>query len=273
MKGGSLARRLIVAAWGIPLLIGAIWLGGWWTATLIAGIAFTAQYEYYLMQQAMGRYPLAEIGLVAGLAIVSLWQIGGMEALGWTIASLFLTMALAIMLTGRSHTDLLATFGGIVYPPLLGGSFLLIRNFEFPASTGLWLALGLLGAIWTCDTMAYAFGKWTGKHLLAPAISPGKTVEGFIWGVFGASLFSFTLWWFDLITWDLAIVLGFATGMIGQLGDLVESSLKREAGFKDSGSLLPGHGGALDRFDSLFAAAPVVAMYLSVRDQLFTLIR
>lgn len=273
MSKSALASRLIVAAWGIPLLLAGIWLGGWWTAALIAGISSIAQYEYYRMQEAMGRKPMAEIGLVAGLAIVLLWQIGGMEALGWTIASLYLTIALATMLTGRSHTDLIATFGGIAYPPLLGGSFLLIRNFEPTELSGFWLAMGLLGSIWICDTAAYAFGRWTGKHLLAPAISPGKTIEGFVWGFVGASIFCIVWWWLGFIAWDLAIMLAFSTGLIGQLGDLVESSLKREAGVKDSGTFLPGHGGALDRFDSLFAAAPVLAMYLSVRDHLYLLIR
>ncbi len=273
MTKSAIGKRLLVASWGIPLLVGLVWLGGWWTAGLIAGIACTAQYEYYLMQEALGRKPLIEVGLVAGLVIIALWQIGGMEALGWTIASLFLTLALAIMLTGRTHTDLLATFGGIAYPPLLGGSFLLVRNFELSSSGGLWLTFGLFGAIWTCDTAAYGFGRWTGKHLLAPSISPGKTVEGFVWGFIFATLFSVVWWWYGFINWDLAIVLAFATGLIGQLGDLVESALKRETGVKDAGTFLPGHGGALDRFDSFFAAAPVIAMYLSVRDQIFAFMR
>ncbi len=273
MSASPIGKRLLVAAWGIPLLLGLIWLGGWWTAALIAAIVLIAQFEYYALQEAMGRKPLTEVGLMAGLAVVALWQIGGMEALGWTLASLFLTIALAILLTGRTHSDLLATFGGIAYPPLLGGSFLLVRNFEPSSSSGFWLALGLFGSIWICDTAAYAFGRWTGKHYLAAAISPGKTVEGFVGGLVAASLFAVVWWRLGFIDWDMAIVLAFATGLIGQLGDLVESALKREAGVKDAGTFLPGHGGVLDRFDSLFAAAPALAMYLSVREQIFTLVK
>lgn len=262
-RGGVLGSRLIVAAWGIPLLLGLTWLGGWWTAALVAGIAAIAQYEYYRLMELQGRRPLVEVGLATGVVVVGLWQVAGMEALGWSLAALFLLLALAALMSGRTHADLLATFGGVCYPPLLGGSFLLLRGL---VGDGRMLAVGLWGVIWVCDTAAYAGGRMMGRHPLAPEISPKKSIEGFVWGLIGAILFAAIWWWAGFIPLDLAIALAFAAGLIGQLGDLMESSLKREAGVKDAGAFLPGHGGALDRFDSLFAAAPVVAMFLIVRD-------
>jgi len=265
MTKGGLGSRLIVAAWGIPLLLGLTWLGGWWTAALMAGVGLVAQYEYYQLMEAQGRKPLTKTGLVAGVVITIIWQIAGMEPLGWTLAVIFLLLALGTLLTERKHSDLLATFGGICYPPLLGGAFLLLRGYDDGGNAGRALAFGLWGAIWICDTAAFAGGKAFGKHPLMPAVSPKKTVEGFFSGLIGAGAFMAVWWGIGWIELDLALVVTFAAGLIGQLGDLIESSIKREAGVKDSGAFLPGHGGALDRFDSLFAAAPVVAMYLLVR--------
>jgi phosphatidate cytidylyltransferase len=271
MKGG-LASRLLVAAWGIPLVVGLTWLGGWWTTVLIAGIALIGQYEYYRMQIKLGRTPLVEVGLFAGVALIVMWQVGGMEAIGWSLAGLTLVLSLAVLLTNRKHADTLATLGGVVYPSLLIGSFLLIRGYSEGGLDGRLLAMALWGSLWICDTGAYFGGRLTGKHPLMPAVSPKKTVEGFLWGAFGAVLLCTFLWRFDFVPWDTALVLAIAAGIIGQLGDLVESAMKREADVKDSGVFLPGHGGALDRFDSLLAAAPVLAMYLTVRPYLLKLL-
>jgi len=266
MRKGGLGSRLLVAAWGIPLLVSLIWVGGWGTALMVAAISLVAQYEFYRLQRALGRNPLVELGLVSGAALIALWQLSGMEAIGWTLAAVYLLTLLAALMTNRSHSDALATLGGIIYPPLLGGSLLLLRAFDDGGEqAGFYLALGLIGAIWVCDTAAYAGGRAFGKHPLMPTVSPKKTVEGFLAGIVGTALFVGGWYLGGLIRFDLALVLLFAAGVIGQLGDLIESSLKREAGVKDSGALLPGHGGMLDRFDSLFAAAPATAMYLIVR--------
>ena len=191
-----------------------------------------------------------------------------MEALGWTLAALLLIFELLALYTDRRHSDVLASFGGVCYPPLLGGAFLLLRNYDAGGDEGRWLAIGLWGALWICDTAAYAGGAAFGRHPLAPQISPKKTVEGLIAGVVGTAAFM-TLWrLLGLIPTELAVAMVVAVGLIGQLGDLVESSIKREAGVKDSGTMLPGHGGALDRFDSLFAAAPALAMYLIIESYL-----
>jgi len=118
--------------------------------------------------------------------------------------------------------------------------------------------LAILVSVWGCDTFAYFFGKQFGKHRLFERVSPKKSMEGAVAGLFGAVLVFFLTRWVGLldIPTDLAIVSGLIVGIFGQMGDLVESWFKRDAGVKDSSNLLPGHGGILDRFDSTTFIAP-----------------
>ena len=116
--------------------------------------------------------------------------------------------------------------------------------------------------VWSVDTFAYFFGRWFGKNKLAPQLSPGKTIEGSIGGLIGAILVggAFGHWIHLPLMHGLAV--GALAGVMGQVGDLFESALKREMGIKDFGRVLPGHGGALDRFDSLLFVAPLAYLYL-----------
>lgn len=273
MKKGGLGSRLLVAAWGIPLILGLTWLGGWWTVLLIAAIAFIAQYEYYELQGRQEQNPFRLLGLISGLLVVAAWM-AGFEYIVWVISLTFLVVAFCAMAEGRPHQDILTTLGGVCYLPLLAGSFILIREWSgtppFPAE-GLGLTFCIWGALWIGDTTAYFGGKLLGKHKLAPRISPNKTIEGFLFGLAGAIFFCVAWWKLGLVRFDIGMAVGIAAGTFGQLGDLVESAIKRESGVKDSSSLLPGHGGVLDRFDSLFATAPVVALYLTVRPVVVTL--
>lgn len=145
---------------------------------------------------------------------------------------------------------------GIGYISLALGLFVQLR-FQ-----SLLLPLILLLSIWMNDTLAYLTGSFIGKTKLIPSISPNKTVEGTLGGVFFTMAFV-AIWgyfttWFPLWQW---IAIGLIASVAGSLGDLAESKLKRMAGVKDSGSLMPGHGGALDRFDSLLLAAPVAFLF------------
>ena len=124
--------------------------------------------------------------------------------------------------------------------------------------------IALLASIWMCDTAAYFGGRAMGKHKLFPRVSPNKTWEGAAWG-FAAALATMVIarWLVvDYLTLTEALLIGAIVGVIGQLGDLVESLLKRDAGVKDSSKLLPGHGGVLDRFDSFIFVSPAVFLYL-----------
>jgi phosphatidate cytidylyltransferase len=148
---------------------------------------------------------------------------------------------------------------GFFYLPLLLGHFVLLRNLE----KGRWWVLFTLVAVYFGDTLAFYVGRAWGKRKMAPQISPGKTVEGGLGAVAGsmAGAWVSKLVFFPSIPLPHALILGAAVGVIGQLGDLWESLLKRSAKVKDSGVLIPGHGGLLDRIDSVLFAAPLVYYY------------
>jgi len=267
MKKQGLASRLIVAAWGIPLILVLTWLGGWWTVVLVAAISLMALYEFYNLMEKIERKPLKWFGLFFGLLICLMWIVD-LRYFPWIMITAFLLIATIALLRERSFADIIATIGGIAYIPLLAGSFIFIRDYMDVVNIsefGRGLALCIWGALWVGDTAAYAGGRIFGKHKLAEKVSPNKTVEGFIFGFIGAILFCLIWWKIGFVDFNSALMTGFTAGLFGQIGDLVESKIKRECSVKDTSNLFPGHGGALDRFDSLLFTAPLVAMYLMLR--------
>ena len=255
-----------MAAWGIPLLLGSTYLGGIWFALLIAVISLLAIDEYYRLMVKTGRRPMRLLGLLVTAAIIFGWVTG--EVLIWILALSFLLFAIIGTILHRSHLDILIGFGGVCYIPLLAGTFILVRDWnglaDVSVNDGRWLAFCVWGAIWIGDTAAYAGGKRFGKHPLASRLSPNKTIEGAVFGFAGAVLFGLICSFTDFVRLDTGLAIGIAAGLFGQIGDLFESAIKREAGVKDTSSLLPGHGGILDRFDSLIATVPIVALYLKL---------
>lgn len=126
----------------------------------------------------------------------------------------------------------------------------------------IWLVLVLV-CTWSSDTLAYLVGRRWGKRRMAPELSPGKTLEGAVGGVLGSTIAAWVvvMSYSPLPLWPV-LSLGFITGLAAQIGDLVESAIKRLAGIKDAGNLIPGHGGVLDRFDSMLFTAPLVYYYV-----------
>ena len=124
--------------------------------------------------------------------------------------------------------------------------------------------IAILVSIWMCDTMAYFGGLSMGKHKLFPRVSPNKSWEGAVWGFFGAliTMILFQHYFLPYLKLHQAIIIGVMIGVFGQIGDLIESLLKRDAGVKDSSSLIPGHGGVFDRFDSLIFVSPMLYLYI-----------
>jgi phosphatidate cytidylyltransferase len=238
-----------------------------WSAPLaffvfIAVFVTAGLFEYFQMLKSAGEPVIPGVGIVAGLALFSAVSLGGaIGALSFTPLIFIGVMGWATLLHhGDSYKTASNTLFGAFYIGLTLSQLVLVRYM----SDGVLLILLLAFANTFCDSLAYYIGKNFGKTPLAPSISPNKTVEGFVGGLAGALLISTVFAHFLMPGFGLrhAVVVGLIAGLAGPMGDLAESSLKRNMRIKDSGSLIPGHGGALDRMDSWLFTAPVFYVYL-----------
>jgi phosphatidate cytidylyltransferase len=261
-----LISRLGVAAWGIPLIILVTLLGGWVFALFFAFIAAIALYEFYSLAETRHLNPQTFPAVL--LAFLAVFSTNYILAGYWLGLMLTLAVLLAFIEIRfgeqQGLRDLPVTLFGWVYIPLLLGTLVYLRAAVWDDSqTTAIYTLFLFSAIWVCDTAAYTGGKAMGKHHMAPFVSPKKTWEGAFFGLLGSVLWAI-LWWPVLaVKTDLndLIFVAVIVGVIGQMGDLVESYFKRSSNVKDSGTMLAEHGGVLDRFDSLILTAPFIFIY------------
>jgi phosphatidate cytidylyltransferase len=276
----ELSRRVAVAAVGIPVALLLIYMGGWPLALLLAVIAAGAAGEFYRLAQARGIRPFVLAG--AFMAALPVLLAAGLEspvyAALWFwrafVATLLIVAVLAIFRRGVDGGPLAAVAVTVFGALFTGGTLayaLFLREMNVPvfdSAAESWVGPALLlfplVLTWASDTAAYFGGRTFGRRKLIPSVSPGKTVEGAVWGVAGTVLAGAVYGHLVLHSWiglPIGMLFGVLAGLlispVAQLGDLAESLLKREAGVKDSGTLLPGHGGLLDRFDSLFFTIPV----------------
>lgn len=255
-----LVSRVAVAAVGLPVVLALVYAGGWWLFALGAVAAVLALHEYALMTRALRPVILAAY---AG-ALLSLLgaRLGGLE---WTVAGFLATLVIAFVLhwvgqTRQSATIAIAsTVLGAGWIGLCLAHLLLLRDIP---ENGRLATFAVLLAVWAGDIGAFFAGRMIGRHKLAPALSPGKTWEGFLFGTLATVFVTFVaLYKQHYISVVDSIVLGLVIAVAGPLGDLFESGVKRDMQVKDSGRLLAGHGGVLDRLDApLFAF--VAAYYL-----------
>jgi phosphatidate cytidylyltransferase len=264
--GGSslsnLASRVLVAVVGLPAVLGVVYLGGWWLFALAAVGALLALHEYARLIRSLR--PLLLAAYAGGLLALLGAQLGGID---WTLAGFLVTLPLAFVLHWLATTRQSATVA--VASTVLGAAWiglglahiLLLRSIP---SNGRLATFTVLLAIFAGDIAAYFAGRMIGRHKLAPALSPGKTWEGFVFGAAATVFVSFVaLYKQDYVSIVDSIVLGGVIAVVGPLGDLFESAMKRDMQVKDSGRLLGGHGGMLDRLDApLFAG---VAAYWVLR--------
>jgi phosphatidate cytidylyltransferase len=276
----ELSRRVAVAAVGIPLALLLIYIGGWPLALLLAAIAAGAAGEFYRIARARGIRPFVLAG--AFMAALPVLLAGAVEspvyAALWYwrlfVATSLLVAVLAIFRRGVGGGPLAAVAVTVFGALFTGGTLayaIFLREMNVPlfnSAVERWVGPALLlfplVMTWASDTAAYFGGRTFGRRKLIPSVSPAKTVEGALWGVAGTVMVGAVYGHVVLHSWagmPIGMLFGGMAGLlispVAQLGDLVESLLKREAGVKDSGTLLPGHGGLLDRFDSLFFTIPV----------------
>ena len=245
----------------LPTVLGLAYLGGWWVFALAAVAALVALHEFWLLARANA--PLALAGYVGtALALVGAESSG----LQWMVGGALATLPLAFCLKVVSRTRQTPT--AAVSTTLLGsiwvglGLAFLILLRDIPANGRLVLFTVLL-AVWAGDTFAYLGGRLLGRHKMAPAVSPGKTWEGFVFGTSATIFVTFVaLYKQHFLSIQHSIELGVVIAVAAPLGDLFESLLKRDAGVKDSGRILGGHGGMLDRLDAFLFAAP--AAYFTI---------
>lgn len=268
--------RVATAAIGIPLALAVIWVGGWPLAAAISVIAVLGLREFDRLLGVRG--PATTAAAIIGVAAVGAAVVAG--GLGHLL--LALPVALGVLLAVHPPFPArgsgvwrrgLAALAGVLYVGVPLAGLLVLRGtpvglrwerWQLHIAPGAVWVFFALAVCWVTDAAAYLVGRKVGRHKLAPRISPGKTVEGAAAGLLGAALFGLAMGrWFGFEMGLLqAALLGTSLGVMGQLGDLFESWLKRRAGVKDSGALLPGHGGVLDRFDSLLFVVPTLYLWL-----------
>lgn len=254
-------KRILTALWGIPLILWIVHLGDQLFFILIEIIACFGVLEFYNLLEKRGYKTLKLEGIIAAFLYILFLYLESRWALRIFLPLLVLSI-LIYELIKKEHSiiEIALTFLGFFYIPFLLGYLLLIRNLRL----GEQLTYFILIITWISDTSAFLVGKYLGKHKLAPSISPNKTIEGAIAAIVSSTITSMIFGYLYYERYILPLVLGITLGVMGQLGDLVESMLKREIGTKDSSSLLPGHGGILDRFDSLLFIAPTTYYMLYI---------
>jgi phosphatidate cytidylyltransferase len=281
---GELAQRLAVAGIGVPAAIAILYLGGCVLTVVIMVLAAVGADELFDMARQRGTRPfrIAGLGLAMLLVLAAARDPAGVWTPRWlaaiVVAFTLFTAALAIWRRGVNGAPLASVAVTLFGAIFVGGSLAhvpmlrqLISEEAGRGFTGAALVAFPITMAWVGDTCAYFGGRAFGRRKLLPSVSPAKTVEGalsavvgtvvigalYAWGVFGI--------WLNVPIGPVAGALaGLLVSPVAQIGDLAESLFKREAGVKDSGRLLPGHGGVLDRFDSLFFAIPVVYWFLTL---------
>jgi phosphatidate cytidylyltransferase len=271
--------RTAVAGVGIPLAVGAVYLGGWVLTGLLALFGALVAYELCRLAAHTAARPFPWLGAAGAAAILIAYGVDPSRGPANGYAALFLAVLVLVTCTaaiwgrgveGQPLLSVTVTVFAAVYASLLGYA-LFIRHL--PESGGpreaTLLVLGPVALTWISDSAAYFGGRMWGKRKLIPRVSPGKTVAGAVSAVVGATLAGAAyaaLVQPVLSTYRPTLLegalLGLAVSIFGQVGDLVESLFKRDAGVKDSGALLPGHGGALDRLDSLLFTLPLGYAFL-----------
>lgn len=263
-RASDLTLRIASAVGLVALLLGSLYLGGWWFTTFLTLVMLISVGEFYATLRRVGYAPLALMGLLGVIGMPILTHTSTLHAAAGVAASATVIVALVYSLVARRYPldNAAVTVFGMLWVGLL---IFAVPVAASPHPVAYIIFVGLVTAM--VDIGSYAIGRGFGHRALSPALSPNKTVEGFIGGVvtgiITAAVLS-TLPPYEEIGFTGSLVLGGVIGIVGPLGDLAESMVKRSLRVKDMGSVLPGHGGMLDRIDSFLFAVPAAYVFFLV---------
>jgi len=278
MPSQNLVQRIAVAVVAIPLVIGVVWLGGWVLAAVLAVLGVLGAQEVYDFARRQSIEPLERTGWLAaaGIPLLAYWAKG--SETHWAepaiyLGAIWLMFAMTLAMarrgpTGRPLASVSITMFGCLYASGMLAFLIAIRHgLNAAQRPGAYVMLTMFPLVitWVCDTAAMAVGTAVGGPKLAPVLSPKKTHAGAVGGTLGGVIAALALGIFVLnrYGWSFTpgqlLLFGLAVSIVGQIGDVAESLFKREVGLKDSSTLIPGHGGVLDRLDSLYFVIPAAA--------------
>lgn len=264
-RASDLTLRVASALTLVGLLVGSLYLGGWWFTSFLTLVMLISLGEFYATVRKVGYAPLALVGLLGVIAMPALTHMSNIYASAGVAVASTVVVVLAFSLVNRRHPleNASMTVFGMAWVGLL--TFVVPLGAS-PHPVAYVLMVGLVTAM--VDVGSYFIGRGFGSRALAPALSPNKTVEGFLGGLMAgiitAAVLS-TLPPYEQLGFNGSLILGAIVALIAPVGDLAESMVKRSLGVKDMGSVLPGHGGMLDRIDSFLFAVPAVFVFLLVR--------
>lgn len=264
-KASKFMTRAVVGVGYAVLVLVCLLMGRWATTALLCVFAWQCCNEFYKMMRMAGRMPNELIGLAAAVAFPIAANISYLYS-GVVAFLLAIVTGVWYVLTPRANiSDVALTVFGPMYTSLLFTSILKFRAVD-PGIMGGILTFAVMASIWVNDSFAYIFGSRFGRTKLAPKISPNKSWEGFFGGMLGSVLVWVLISLLGLmhVPVPMAILTGIVLGIFGVIGDLFESRIKRSVGVKDSGNIMPGHGGLLDRHDSMLFGVMAAAFVLKV---------
>ena len=272
----DLFKRSLTGIAYITIMLGGIIIHPFIFATVFAIIMFFTQSEFYKISEKATFSPQKSFGLILGLVLFILFFLAAKDIIPYSIILVSVPFLFFIFIAELFRTKSNAlkngaiTLLGLIYVAL---PFSLMNFIVFAQTSGSnnfypWIMVGILLIIWIYDSMAYVFGSLLGKHKIASKISPAKSWEGLIGGtIFAVIMGLVNAVLFQELSMFNWVVIALLTVIFGTIGDFFESKIKREIGIKDSGNILPGHGGLLDRFDSLLFAIPIIFVWLSLIDK------
>ena len=262
MLSGHAAKRVLSGVLLVPLFVALLYAGpAWLFFGLLVLISGLAQWEFTRMFRHAGEAPYARLGLALGLAVTASFLAPSERATTLVMATSIVILLAAPLASGGAPAwaPSALTLMGVCYVNWLLGFGIWLRELPHGAH---WIAF-LVAVTWAGETAAYAVGSSIGRHKLAPVVSPAKTIEGAVAQVVASVLTALLVQWalFPDAAPVLAAAGGVLLGVVGQVGDLAESVLKRSVRTKDTGGIIPGHGGLLDRLDSLLFNTPALFYY------------